>query len=531
MRRQREQSVASLVVVFIAVLLLVSLSACTGVDGATAASRRRHVAVGTRSRRAASRHARLNALTVRGGSDASEYDESEEEGEDALEAAGSSAVDIVLGLSKRVVVLLGKTALNTVKATSRALAAAFQGEEEESQEEGSVLTTLVKAVQRMWSAVLNPSSQSTKASKSAAAAVKKPSASASSLPSKVADFGSFLSNSYGVKATRDQLDPVPVVLGGSIGDALKIARSKARLLVVLVPDAKPSKKGQTADQQAVESFLSLEVAKTAKKRAIKAGETGSFVLWSAKAGSPEAAHALKRLKVKAQKRPTLLVAYPAQGIDSNGSAKMVPRLLAQHHCNPPPLPEQMAAWLNALRKRHAKQYSTMQLELRESQMYQDRKEGYIDSMQSDKDRKQRELKEKKEQAAMQQVEQERQKAMVERRKELLASLPDEPGKDVVGAKTVALRLADGQSSQRKFAPDVPLSTLFDWADATFEIERETVVLTTMNGQQSFSWDEDDSQTLEDAGLGRMVGLRVSVESNSSSEADESSDVEGKAASA
>jgi hypothetical protein len=42
------------------------------------------------------------------------------------------------------------------------------------------------------------------------------------------------------------------------------------------------------------------------------------------------------------------------------------------------------------------------------------------------------------------------------------------------------------------------------------MERELVTLTTLNGQKSFDWDEDDNNelTLTEAGFSRMTGLRV-----------------------
>jgi hypothetical protein len=55
----------------------------------------------------------------------------------------------------------------------------------------------------------------------------------------------------------------------------------------------------------------------ARKRARKDETHRSFIFWGAKAGSPDAITALKRLKVKqvsskGGKKPVLLVAYPKQ---------------------------------------------------------------------------------------------------------------------------------------------------------------------------------------------------------------------------
>ena len=154
----------------------------------------------------------------------------------------------------------------------------------------------------------------------------------------------------------------------------------------------------------------------------------------------------------------------------------------------------------------------MQLELREVQLLQERKAGYKGSMKSDKAREEKEQKAEEERAAKEKAEAERREALEQRRKDLEASLPKEPGRLVMGSKTVSIRHNDGRSAQRRFAGDTAISTLFDWVDVSFEIERETVILTTLNGQKTFSWDDDDNDenTLEKSGLGRMVGLRVTM---------------------
>jgi glutamate synthase domain-containing protein 2 len=185
----------------------------------------------------------------------------------------------------------------------------------------------------------------------------------------------------------------------------------------------------------------------------------------------------------------------------------VPKVIAQHHCSPPPTPALMAAWLNALRKRHAKQYSVMQTELKEVQYYQERKEGYKESVQNDIVRKNQEKEEEAKRAAAEKADKEHQEAIAKRRTELKASLPEEATDK--GAKKIAIRFADGRSGQRRFTGDQPLSTVFNWVDVMYEIEREKVILTTMNGKQTFTWDEvENEKSLDEAGLGRMTGFRV-----------------------
>lgn len=165
--------------------------------------------------------------------------------------------------------------------------------------------------------------------------------------------------------------------------------------------------------------------------------------------------------------------------------------------------------MNALRKRHGKQYEVMQTELKELQLYIERQEGYIDSVQSDNDRKLREAQEEAERKAREVKEAARQAEIDARRQELQQSLPEDV-KSGGNFKKIALRFPDGRSGQRGFAADQPMSVLFNWVDAMFEIERETVVLTTLNGKQTFSWEgEENETTLEEAGLKKMTAFRVS----------------------
>jgi UBX domain len=188
----------------------------------------------------------------------------------------------------------------------------------------------------------------------------------------------------------------------------------------------------------------------------------------------------------------------------------VPKLLAQHHCSPPPSIESMTQWLDEMRKRHAKQYAKLQLERKEAALFKERKEGYIESVKSDEERKVREKKEREERLAKERAEKERLASMEKRREELLQSLPEEPGQRVNDAITLSIRLSDGRSCKRRFAPETELSVVFNWVDVSLQMERELVVLTTMNGKQTFTWEDTvGDKTLQDAGLGRMVGFRVS----------------------
>jgi hypothetical protein len=480
----------------------------------------------------------LNEMKIRGGAadesdDDDEDDEAEEDGgEDeneetdsddiAIEAsleASSSVMKTLSDISKRTLVLLGQATIVTTKAASRAVLAAFQSDEtqeEEEEEPPSLSIRVLRTLQRMWDAAMNPSEEEIESELAVMVKSKshkiEPESISEAKKQSLSDFGSFLAKSYGLVVDRGE-EPTPI-LGGTIGDALRDSRSKARLLVVFVPSERPEcGKKNTPDHEAIRSLLSPEVSKVAEKRSRKKTEAGSFVLWGAKASSPEAITAIKRLKAKQpsnkkDKRPMLLVAYPAQVLDSAGIPKLVPRLLSQHHCSPPPSPELMAAWLNALRKRHAKQYAAMHHELNEAQLFQERKEGYKSSVMSDVQRRERERIEQEERMAKEKEEKERAEMLKRRREELRHSLPQEPGKSITDAMTIALRFGDGRTGQRRFTLDTPLSVVFNWVDATFEMERERVILTTMDGKRSFTWDGIEEVLLAESGLGRMTGLRV-----------------------
>jgi hypothetical protein len=372
-----------------------------------------------------------------------------------------------------------------------------------------------------------------------------------------------MSAMYGVTATRlgegatteqGSTEFTPV-LSGTIGEALAEARKQARLLVILIPAAKPprSKATQpppaaTSDQIALTGFFSSEVARFADRKPSKASNgspatpgSGSFLLWTAPAFSPEATYAIKRLKLPqsgtgGKPRPVLAVAYPVPTVDPRrGVAIVVPRLLAQHHCNPPPEGVALVQWLKAIKKRYQKLYKTMLDDLRESLLFQERQEGYRDSISSDRDRQERKRKEKEEKARQVRIAKEKEEALSKRRSALKLLLDHAEELDTAdpNTKVISLRCSDGRSAQRSFSADAPVSLLFNWADVEFGMDRESLVLATMNGKQSFTWEDDfasnddagyeasetdsgdwtvggPSVTLSDAGLGKMVGLRVSI---------------------
>eukprot|EP00550_Attheya_septentrionalis_P008426 CAMPEP_0198284264 /NCGR_PEP_ID=MMETSP1449-20131203/3757_1 /TAXON_ID=420275 /ORGANISM="Attheya septentrionalis, Strain CCMP2084" /LENGTH=518 /DNA_ID=CAMNT_0043981257 /DNA_START=270 /DNA_END=1826 /DNA_ORIENTATION=- len=465
---------------------------------------------------------RVHGEMFRGGGD-SEYDEYDDEEEDmsgiSIQDDGKSS-SVTNDLSRQVLGLSTKVI--------------------------DIMTKITQALCRMWDAVIHPGddvedavvNSVTKKSKKIGA--KAPVKSDSG----IVDFGTYLAKTYGVSSRTNEEDTAgpALMMGGSLTYAIRTARSQARLLVMFIPASTKSSK-QKYDQAAIESLRSSQTARVVGKRPNKMAEkgTGSFLLWGAKSGSPEAITAFKRLKIKRQgggagkSSPTLLVAYPAQVFDSSGQPKVVPRLLSRHHCNPPPSAESMGAWLNAIRKRHGKQYVAMQHELRETRLFQERHEGYKSSVESDLQREKEEKEKELERLAKEKALEEEQKALEERRLELQASLPDEPTSNskASGIITIALRFSDGRTGQRRFLSDTDVNVVFNWVDCTYKMEREKIVLSTMNGKNSFQYEENPEEedgvsgvTLKSVGLPRMTGLRVTETKEEEGEGnDESSNEE------
>ena len=324
------------------------------------------------------------------------------------------------------------------------------------------------------------------------------------------DFGTYLEKAYSIsKSSRNQLEEPCTVHSGSFSEALSQTQSEARLLLVLIPSEKPSA-GSPTDVSAIASFLSQEVALMADKKALKGGlKMGSFYLWSALPGSTEALQALKRLKLSLKnpqgtKRPVLAAVYV--GVDSRG--RLVPKLLAQHHAMPPPPPETMAAWMNALRKRHKAQYTKMQTNVRELELYKERQEGYQSSMVQDTENRQKEAELAAESKRKAEEEAKHQAEIQERRARLEDELGGEVSKDTPNSKVLSIRMDSGESHRRRFPHDATIEMVLNWADVQCQVEREKVVLTTLNGKQSFSWDDRRDATLEEVGLGKMTGFRL-----------------------
>jgi hypothetical protein len=353
------------------------------------------------------------------------------------------------------------------------------------------------------------------------------------------DFANKLCKSYGISLSDNQNDDCITIQSGSLSQALQKARSQAQLLVVYIPSSsKPNKAKTSNDYKALKSLVSKQVQDIANKPSISKSPTykTSFAFWAtSRHDAKEAIQAKKQLKIKTnpsskktkKNHPILLVVYPSLALDKYGTSKITPRVLAQHHCNPPPSETNMASWLNALRKRHKKQYANMQHEIKEMELFQERQRGYKKSILEDTTREVHEKEKEERKLQLEKERQEKELALQERRKELRENLPEEPSSasGQTNIVTIALRFTNGKKGQRRFLDDVKMEQLFNWVDAEFELERETVVLTTMNGSKSFDYDSvvEKGLLLKDSGLGKMAALRVTIEVKNNEGKDENDD--------
>ena len=166
----------------------------------------------------------------------------------------------------------------------------------------------------------------------------------------------------------------------------------------------------------------------------------------------------------------------------------------------------------------------MQYEISELAMLKERTEGYKSSVQDDTKRAEEERKEEEKRLEEERIAKEREEMILERRKELLESLEDEPdnSSDII---TIALRFSDGRTGRRRFVQDTSMDDVFNWVDAVFEVERESIILSSMSGKKSFEYsgEEGEEMSLKEAGLGKMAGLLVTKKKDDSkSEVEESS---------
>ena len=366
----------------------------------------------------------------------------------------------------------------------------------------------------------------------------------------------------------------------SIDDALRLANANARFLICYIA------KRNDANNDTVETnLMSKEIIKLANQDPLKRGkskkkknvsnrlpgndEDKSYYIWMTD-NDDDIEYAMKRLKLKPPKPPPKSAATKSSSSASNKSKitapilsiicpttsidpttfklRVTPRILTQHHCRPPPsTPAAITAWANAVRERHLREYVNLRHIRTEMKLLKERTRGYQGSIRDDMARETKE----KEIRAVEERKKENERLRLEmldiRRAKLLANLMDEPSKDITdGVVTVALRFAittndkanelpqRGELRRRFIANETRVNDVFDWIDAKFGYERETLVLSTMNGSKKFVYcndndavvdvdddnDSDDNDddikgekkgkniTLVEAGFSKMMALRV-----------------------
>mmetsp|Transcript_30708 Transcript_30708/g.63243 ORF Transcript_30708/g.63243 Transcript_30708/m.63243 type:complete len:625 (-) Transcript_30708:41-1915(-) len=351
----------------------------------------------------------------------------------------------------------------------------------------------------------------------------------------------------------------------SLSEALQQANGDARFLLCYISPKPQSKQAGISknNKVVITNLLNPRLVKSANKKPLGKKQvefTGSFYIWICNGDNDsvsvaDISLAMKRLKVKpptsssgskkkraSKDSPILAIFYPASAIDpsSPNRLKVTPRLLAQHHCHPPPTTaESLVAWMSTIRKRHLREFAKLQHDRKEAMLLEERNKGYISSMKEDAERQLKEEQELKRKNEEKEYERMRQEQLEQRREELLEALSPEPEAGTKGVITIALRFKDGSRDQRRFvAAETTINDVFNWIDCVHKMEREKVTLTTMNGQKSFVYENeggegdeanvgDEVMTLEDSGLGRMTAFRVSDFVQESGEQAEDDDFESE----
>lgn len=317
----------------------------------------------------------------------------------------------------------------------------------------------------------------------------------------------------------------------SFSQALQQARSQAHLLVIYIPSSDPKKKSfhpwidpglsSLFHPESDSKTILLAEEEEEQKKSFQIYKYFSWITSQDKSWQSQAIQLLQKYnpshtmlsQLIKKGQPLLLVVYPSK--HKLQPHRILPKIIAQHHCNPPPTPTNLILWLQSLKKRHSKQYKSMKVDIQEQKYLQERISNYHQSIQQDIHREQVELEQQREEERKQKEKEERIQFYQCRRQEMKERFPQEPlltssEKDVY---TIALRFTDGSQkpSQRRFHSHDTLEHVFNWMDITYEIERERIVLTTMNGSQSWKYsDSMDQLTLKDSGLGKMMALRVTI---------------------
>ena len=194
-----------------------------------------------------------------------------------------------------------------------------------------------------------------------------------------------------------------------------------------------------------------------------------------------------------------------------------------------------------MRSRHLREYARLRHARTESRLMKERAEGYASSVQDDAMREAGERARREEEERERERERLRIGRLEDRRAGLLAGLADEPpaGAAAGGTVTIALRFATtgggspptppgGNVARRRFvAREATVNDVFDWIDAKFGYERERLVLTTMNGSRRFVYvDVDDDNVVDDIEDGGDDDDEDEEEEDEDDEEEEGGDGEG-----
>ncbi|CAM9593059.1 unnamed protein product, partial [Discosporangium mesarthrocarpum] len=307
----------------------------------------------------------------------------------------------------------------------------------------------------------------------------------------------------------------PEFSGMSIVSAMDRAWSLNRLcLVYIASDAGGGRKAKVDDT----------ICQTLTDPVVRAFIDKKFVLWAAKAGSPGAAVAGRRVGARAY--PYLGVIHTSSRLDRATQRRRTSRsTTALHHCNPPPSPSQMLSWMSRVLDLNKGRLKAERAEQRhqeeEEAIHRERTEGYVRAVTDDALLEEREAQEARQRELEEEEERQRERARAEKEKEdskrrdhKAKELGPEPlAAAAEGVSTVMLRLQDGSRVKRRFLRSDNMGRVLDWADVQ-GVDLSAQQLSMSFPKTTFTYPRDANLSLEEAGLGKQAMLFV--EANKSS---------------
>ncbi|CEM08817.1 unnamed protein product [Vitrella brassicaformis CCMP3155] len=252
--------------------------------------------------------------------------------------------------------------------------------------------------------------------------------------------------------------PRPLFFKGSFKGALDHARQTSRFLLVYIrPAAVAAKRrGGRRPTNVEQDVHFLTRSLTSSEVCHFLGE--HFVCWGAISSQQQAGRALRELKVRSKRFPTLIIVHspatPASPLNPPGPPSMRPSVLTTHACRPPPSSAQFLSWLNTTANvygaRLDKDRAAMAAFRRQRALAKEQREAYREALK--RDRMAGHEREGASEGAGEPLEDG--KGTFD-----LADEPEATARDVV---TLSVRLPDGRRLRRRYRLTAKWEDVYQW---------------------------------------------------------------------